>query len=214
MKSLASILCLFLVSCADRVPRAIIPPPSVVEALDVAPVAAAGKAAGESVREVADAGQKSREASRKVSDATRRLTDSIVRIETLSFANAELTRSVAESLAFAKELEANVVSLTASLAFAEEKERIAIETIGALNDETALLKANAQAQAVQIRQAEATEKTLREHVAALADSADKRVIAEEKLGWWRKAAGLTWAMIAVFSIIKIFGAAIATNFRI
>jgi chromosome segregation ATPase len=213
MKPIAVILCLVLASCAP-VPRAIIPPPSVVAELDVAPVAEAGKATGAAVRDVADAGRASREAGRKVSDATRRLSESIARAEALAVANVEIGKALAETAALAAELEAEVVHLTAAHAFAEEKERVALQTIAALDDELSLLKANAKAQAVEIRHAAATESTLREQVEALAANADKRLIAEEKLRWWRKSAGLTWAFLAVYLIVKIFGSAIAANLRI
>jgi chromosome segregation ATPase len=213
MTRLSSILlCLLLASCS--VPRAIIPPPSVVAELDVAPVVGAGKATGAAVRDVADAGRASREAGRKVSDATRRLSESLVRAEELAQANEEILIALADTRRLAGELEAEVVHLTAAHAFAEEKESIALQTIAALDDELSLLKANAKAQAVEIRHAAATETTLREQVKALAANADKHLIAEEKLAWWRKAAGLTWAFLAVYLIVKIFGSALSANLRI
>lgn len=199
------LLCLALASCAP-IPRAIIPPPSVVEILDVAPVVHAGKATRDAVRDVSAAGHASREAGRKVSDATRRLSDSISRIETLSFANEELTRSVKESLDFAKELEAEVIALTAAHTLAEEKEKIATSTIDSLIDETAVLKANAESQSVQIRHAKTNETVLREQVEALSGSDAKRIIAENQLQFWRwrfapMSIGLV-VIMAAFLILK------------
>lgn len=207
MKPLALLCLILLASCGEHIPRAIIAPPVVVSALDVEPVAKASRATRDAVREVAAAGQASREAGQKVTDITGRLIESIHRAEAMAEANAE-------TQALAEELGKHVMELTAAHALAEEKEKIALELIDTQEDEIAALAANSRAQAQQIRSAAAAEKTLREQVEALAANADKRLIAEEKLGWWRKAAGLTWAFLAVYLIIKTCGSAIAANLRL
>lgn len=80
MKLLPVILCTCLASCAT-VPKAIIPPPSVISKLNVDPVTVAGKATRDAAREVAAAGSVSREAGGKVSGTTRRLADSLAKAE-------------------------------------------------------------------------------------------------------------------------------------
>jgi hypothetical protein len=67
----------------------------------------------------------------------------------------------------------------------EEKERIAITTIDLLEAQAADLHSAAANQAAQIERSAADNETLRAQVEALAESADKRVIAEDKLKWWR-----------------------------
>ena len=164
------LLCLALASCAP-IPRAIIPPASEVAKLDVAPVQAAGKVTREAVREVAKAGTNTRE-------TAAHLRASIDRAEKIAEAHEELRVAFREIQTFAKRL-------SADLKLAEEKERIAMATIDSLGDEIAMLHANAQSQAVQIRHAKATESTLREQVEALDGSDAKRIIAENKLQFWR-----------------------------
>jgi len=199
-------------SCAPA-PRAIIPPASVVRELNVQPVAEAGNRTRDAVRESGKANAQAREAGGRVSDAARRLTGSIARAEALATANAEISKALAETRAFANELDAEVTRLTAALTLSEEKDRIALETIDSLISEIGLLKSNSAAQSVELRTAKVAETTLRSQVEALAKSAERLVIAVEKLAWWRKAAGLTWAMLAVFIIIRFFSSTILTYLR-
>ena len=205
---------LLLASCADRVPRAIIPSPSVVAELNVAPVTAASRDTRDAVREVASAGRSSREAGRKVSEATRRLSESLVRAEELAQANEEILIALADTRRLAAELEQEVTELTAAQAFAQEKERIALEVIDTLESEAALLKENSKAQAVQIRHALTSESTLRKQLEALSLAAEKRLHAERKFSWWRKAAMLTWAALALYLLAKFFGTALLAALRL
>ena len=214
MKLLLLFLACLLASCADRVPRAIIPPPSVVAGLDVAPVAAASRDARDAVREVASSGQSSREAGRKVSEATRRLSESLVRAEDLARANEQILIALADTRRLAADLEREVTELSAAQTFAQEKERIALEVIDTLESEAALLKENSKAQAVQIRHALASEGTLRKQLEALSLAAEKRLHAEQKLSWWRKAALITWAALALYLLAKFFGTALLTALRL
>jgi len=161
---------LMATSCAP-IPRAIIPPASEIAKLDVAPLAAAGKVTREAVREVAKAGENTRE-------TAVHLRASIDRAEKIAEAHEELREAFREIQTFAKRLSADLI-------LAEEKERIALATIDSLEDEIAALKANAQSQATQIRHAKTNETTLREQVVALAGSDAKRIIAENKLQFWR-----------------------------
>lgn len=198
-----TLLCLLLASCAT-VPRAIIPPPSEIAELDVAPVAEAGRVTRDAVRGVADAGAASREAERNVSASTRRLTDSLARAEALAAAHAEITAALADTRRLAAELEASVSELSATLAFAEERERMAIlavDDMGAIIDR---LQADTAAQATQIRAAKSTEETLRTQVQALAESADKRIIAEDKLRWWRWYGVAATAFSAALILLLIY----------
>lgn len=187
MKHLLAILCFaFLASCAGRVPRAIIPPPSVVEMLDVEPVSKAGKATREAVREIAKAGTGTRETAAL-------LLASIDRAEKIAAAHAELAEAFAEIQALTDRLQVD-------LAFAEEKEKIALDVIDALEEETAILKANAQSQAVQIRSAEAAEATLRTQVETLSKLPDELAAAKQQAAtfkWWVWRLGICSAVLAL-----------------
>lgn len=190
MTRIASVACcLALASCAP-VPRAIIPPASEVAKLDVAPVQAAGKVTREAVREVAKAGTNTRE-------TAAHLRASIDRAEKIAEAHEELRASFREIQTFAKRL-------SADLQLAEDKERIALATIDSLEDEIATLHANAQSQNVQIRHAKANETTLREQVEALSGSDAKRIIAENKLQFWRwRFAPITLGLIVIMAAFLI-----------
>jgi hypothetical protein len=194
-------LILALASCAPAIPRAILPPPSEVEELDVEPVTKASTAAREAVREIAAAGNSSREASRALADTSVQLRAAIDRADMLARAKGHAENAFAEIQLFALQLSADVDRLTAALKLAEDKEAIALDTIDALTSEVSTLEADAAAQAAQIRIAHANEELLRKQVNALSESADKRVIAQDKLSWWRSAALWTWAIILALALI-------------
>jgi hypothetical protein len=193
-----------LVSCAP-VPRAIIPPASVVRELSVQPVSDAGDRTRDAVREVAVANVQAREAGRKVSDSTRRLSESIARAEALAVANVEIGKALTETAALAKELETEVSTLTDALNLSNEKDRIALETIDSLIGEIGVLKTNAAAQSAELIAAVKTESVLRQQVEALAESAEKRVIAEDKLNWWRwRFAPITLGIIVAGILFAVY----------
>lgn len=202
-----------LASCAPSIPRAILPPPGEVKPLDVAPVSKATDKTREAVREIASAGNTSREASRALADTSIQLRAAIDRAELLSRAKGEMEDAFAEIQRFALALSADVTRLKSALELAEQKEAIAISAVDSLSAEVSAIKATSAAQAVQIRHAKASEATLRGQVESLSESANLRVIAEDKLKWWRKAALLTWGISAVYLVARFFGAAIMAYAR-
>jgi hypothetical protein len=211
MKPLAVIFCLCLASCAP-VPRAIIPPPSVIAELDVAPVAEAGKATREAVRKVSISVDDASQKADRVSDEALRLKEAISKARAGVKEDMELSLAAADAIADA--LLARIKDLQESLRLTAIARDIAIETVDDQQEVIGEMAAAAEAQTVQIRHAKDAEATLRTQVEALAESADKRVIAEDRLAWWRKAALITWAVILIHLIVRFFGTAILTAFRI
>ena len=164
-------LILALASCAPSIPRAILPPPSVIAQLDVEPVAKASTATRTAVREIAKAGTETRK-------ATDSLRDQIDRTAEIAAPYPDLREAFAE-------MRRRADLLAARVAFAEEKEAIAIATVDELTAEVSALQSTSAAQSVQIRTAQTTEATLREQVQALSTSSDKLAIAQDNLDWWR-----------------------------
>lgn len=212
MKLLLLFIAILLASCADRVPRAIIPPPSVIAELDVAPVAEASRATREAVRKVSVSVDDASRKAERVADDAQRLKEMISKARAGVEADMELSLAAADAIM--DSLLLKIGELQELLRITRIARDIAIATVDDQQDVIAGHAAHAKAQAAQIRYAKAAENTLRTQVEALAESADKRVIAEEKLRWWRTAAGLTWAFLAVFLIIKIFGSALAANLHL
>lgn len=210
---LLTALALALVSCAKPIPRAIMPPVDVIERLDVKPVAEASKATREAVRDIATAGADTRSASAKLTTTSQQLRDAIDRAEKFAVANVELQNAFAEIQRFSLALSGDVADLTTSLKLAHAKESIAIETIDMLEFETNFLTAKSAAQSAQIEHADKAQAILREQVEALSASSDRLAIAENKLGWWRKAALITWSILTAYIIARFFGAAIRTYAR-
>lgn len=210
---LLSLIIALAASCAPTIPKAILPPPSEIKALDVAPVSKATDKTRDAVREIASAGNTSREASRALADTSIQLRAAIDRAELLSRAKGEMEDSFAEIQRFALALSTDVARLKSALELAEQKEAIAISTVDSLASEVSAIKATSAAQAVQIRHAQASEATLRGQVESLSESANRRVIAEDKLQWWRKAAWITWGISAVYLVARFFGAAIMAYAR-
>lgn len=164
------LLCVLLAACATP-PRAIIPPKAEVKKLDVAPVTQAAADTKTAVREIAKAGTETRRANDSLRDEIERAGVIAALYPDMSEAFAEIRRR-SETLA-------------ARIAFAEEKELVALQTIDAMDGEIGLLTARVASQSTQIDHADAAQDMLREQLEALSGSDAKRIIAENKLQWWR-----------------------------
>jgi hypothetical protein len=178
---IAIIVLIFALSaCSPAIPRAIVAPPSVVSQINTTGAEKAAGATRKSVRDIVDAGEETRRATAKLKTTSDRLRDEINHAESIQVANVELQAAFIEIQKFADELSNDLSLLSASLAFAEEKERIAISTVDDLSDELSILKANAKAQSVQIDHVKTENTILRKQVEALATASDDLAIANDK----------------------------------
>lgn len=196
ISSCVLVVALFSACCAHTPRVTTTPYVTEVSKLNFDPVAKAGRATRDAVRDVAAAGSVSREAGRKVSYTTRRLADSLARAEAIAVADRtkmedlgresnSLHAVIGDMRGIITDLEKETMALAAAHAFSEEKEKAAILTIDNLEAETAILKENAASQAWQIERANKDNQTLRAQVETLAASTDRLAIAEDKLVWWR-----------------------------
>lgn len=213
MKSLIPILCLaFLASCAERIPRAIIPPPSVVRELNVKPVTEASDRTRDAVREVSRNVDDASIKADRVSAEAQRLKEAIAKARAGVKEDMEISLDYADAIADA--LLVKIKELQESLRLTAAARDIAIATVDDQQTVIGEMAVEAEGQASEIRNAKASEQLLRAQVEALAESADKRVIAEDKLAWWRKVALITWAVLLIYLIARFFGAAILTALKI
>jgi len=196
---------LILASCAPVPPRPVIVSEHEVEPINIHPVADASRATRDAVRGVAEAGNTTREAGRKVSDTSRRLSDAIIRAATLTAANRDLEEAMADAKALAAELGENLMSLSAALDLAEQKEKIALETVDAQEAEISTLKESAAAQAAQLDANDREKAALRAQMQEMVELPDKLAIASDKLQWWRwRFAPVTLGIIAAGILVALY----------
>lgn len=213
MKNISLLIaCFFLASCAEKIPRAIIPPPSEIAQLDARAVSDASKQTRFAVRDIAAAGSDTRQASAQLNATAEQLRVALKRAEDLAADQSGLKDSFAQIRIHSVRLSDDLAALRSALSIAEDKERRALNAIDAQEEHVSLLNGAIKSQLTQILAAKRTESVLRDQVEQLSASVEKRIIAEEKLSWWRKAAGLTWLLLLVYAAVKLSGLYFSSSF--
>ena len=191
MKHALPLLAFALVaSCAPKLPpKPPLVPKVVVDVIDTKPLTTATRETRRAVREVVTAG----DATRSTAAALRAAID---KAQAVKVENEELRLSFIEIQQIADRL-------SKSLQEVQVKEQAAMLTIDVQDDQIGALNALVSRQSEQIKLKEATDESLRAQVDKLSTVSADLAIAEDKLGWWRKAALITWLIVALYIAARI-----------
>ena len=197
---------LLLAACAAPPEPVILPHNTEVKPINVDGITAAVDKTQNAIQDVSKAGDEVRRANQRLMTTSEKLRASIDRADAiarratdLATDKEELQKEFTIIQLFSSEQAADIVQLTAALAFAEVKEKIAVETVDGLVAANIELAKTVAAQTVQIDTNKAEKKVLEATAKANADTATKLAVEEADKNFWKSCSLWTWGvMLALF----------------
>ena len=205
MKTILPLLAFcFLSSCADKVPpRAILLPPTVVTAVDTAPVELSARAVSDGTERVIEANRKAREATNRAVDTSVQLRAAMERARVLAEGQELLKQAWEEAERFAVQLGKELIATQSALTDSQTETDGLRESVKSLDSEVSTLKAVAAVNSSQVATITAENKTLRAQAQAGNQALDHLITAQANLKTEKAQNKKLWIAVIGLSIALI-----------
>lgn len=196
------LLVAFTGSC---VKRAVVVQEQEVRRLDTGPVRSSAKDVGQAVDQVVDAGHRTKEASDKVRVTADLMFNAIDRAEAYAKTDEALHRAFGEVQTLAKVLTADIYQLTELNTLLQARGVVATQQVRALEKAVDDLEKEKNKQDLEIEKNKQAFTLIAEELRGTQGTLQKT---KDKLSWWKSAALITWVVLLVGTLIRLFGVAL------
>lgn len=203
MKILTLLALAALASCAPKLPRAIITPPTTVDAVDSGAVVSASTEVADGTERVIEANRKAREANNKAVDTSVRLRAAIDRAAALADGQELLRQAWDEAERFALQLSEDLDATQSALTESQIETDSLRTSVKSLSSKVSILTASAAANAVQSAAVMRENATLREQAIAGNESRDGLLTAKADIAL-AAVKKHRWKLIVLVSALLIF----------